>query len=58
MVKTLLVMHADENKTVEDLMRLNPTLGGKNYLDLDSGDIVRLVEEPVKEEIPKKKTKK
>lgn len=40
-------VHTDWNMTVEDLKSLNATLGGKNYLDLDSGDIVT-VEDAVK----------
>ena len=52
-MKTTLRLHADHNKTVEDLMHMNAQLGGKNYLDLDTGDIVQL-----SEEAPKKKSGK
>ena len=61
-METILRLKPDHNKTVEDLMRMNAKLGGKNYLDLDSGDIVQLVEKKAKVieppevvEVPKKK---
>ena len=53
------VLHTDDNMTVEKLMELNAKLGGKNYLDLDSGDIVTVEDagkgETLKEIISEKK---
>ena len=58
-MKTILRIKPDHDKTVEELMHINATLGGKNYLDLDSGDIVQVVEEKPKiVEAPKKSSKK
>ena len=55
-METILRLKPDHNKTVEDLMRMNAKLGGKNYLDLDSGDIVQVVEKKaIIVEAPKKK---
>ena len=63
MKKMVFVMNADRNMTVEGLMGINRKMTGKNYLDLDSGDIVHQVEESPKveestEETPKKRSKK
>ena len=61
-METILRLKPDHNKTITDLMRMNAKLGGKNYLDLDSGNIVQLVEKKAKVieapkvvEAPKKK---
>ena len=61
-METILRLNPDHNKTVVDLMRINAKLGGKNYLDLDTGNIVQLVEKKAKVieppevvEAPKKK---
>lgn len=60
-METILRIKADHGKTVEELMHINASLGGKNYLDLDDGNIVQLVEKKAKvEETPevKESTKK
>jgi len=61
-METILRLKPDHDRTVEDLMHMNASLGGKNYLDLDTGDIVQLVEKKAKVieppevvEAPKKK---
>lgn len=45
MLKVTFVAAADHNSTVEQLKHRNAQIGGKNYLDLDTGHIVRIEEE-------------
>ena len=55
-MQTILRLKPDHNRTLEELMHINASLGGKNYIDLDDGTIVQLVEKKVTVvEAPKKK---
>jgi len=45
MLKVIFVATTDHNSTAEDLKARNAQIGGKNYLDLDTGNIVRIEEE-------------
>lgn len=59
-MKIIVVGKADRNDTVEDLQKGNAAMGGGNYLELRTLNIVKIVGEKPKAvaEPPKKKGKK